>query len=91
MQPSGECRFTAKRPNLAKKLEERLLGQILGFSCIGCHPQAQRVNPPLVLIVEGLERLGVPLFGPFDQLGFNRITGLSLFWVGQVAFSGRTP
>jgi hypothetical protein len=44
-----------------------------------------------VLIVKSLERLGVALFGSFDELGFVRIVALSLRSVGQVAFSGRTP
>ena len=44
-----------------------------------------------MLIVESLERLGVPLLGLFDELGFARVVALSLYWVGQVAFSGRTP
>jgi hypothetical protein len=30
------------------------------------------------------------LLGSLDELGFVRVLALSLFWVGQVAFSGRT-
>jgi hypothetical protein len=44
-----------------------------------------------MLVVESLERLGVPQFCSLDQLGFDRIASLLVFWVGQVAFSGRTP
>ena len=44
-----------------------------------------------MLIVESLERLSVALLGLFDELRFVRIVALSLYWVGQVAFSGRTP
>jgi len=48
-----------------------------------------------MFVVKSLERLGVPLLGLFDQLGFVRVVALelawSLYWVGQVAFSGRTP
>jgi hypothetical protein len=44
-----------------------------------------------MLVVQALERLSVTLFGPLDEISFDRIAGLSLFWVGQVAFSGRTP
>jgi hypothetical protein len=44
-----------------------------------------------MLIVEGLKRLGVPLLSLLDNAGFDRIAWLSLFWVGQDAFSGRTP
>jgi hypothetical protein len=31
------------------------------------------------------------LFCLLDKPGFGRVAGLSLSWVGQVAFSGRTP
>ena len=44
-----------------------------------------------MLVVQALERLGVPLFGPLDEFGLERIACLSLFRVGQVAFSGRNP
>ena len=44
-----------------------------------------------MLIVKALKRLGVPLLGPLDKLSLDRIAGLFLLWVGQVAFSGRTP
>jgi hypothetical protein len=71
------------------------LREILGLSRIGCHAQTQRVHPPFVLIVECLKRLGVALLGALNELGFVRVSTLSLnlFWipVGQVAFSGRTP
>ena len=91
MQPGGEGRFPAKRSDLAVELQERFLGQIFGLSRIRGHAQAEGIDPPLVLIVEGLERLGVALFRPFDQSGLECVTGLFLLWVGQVAFSGRTP
>jgi hypothetical protein len=91
VKPRRKSGLTAKRPNLSVKLQERFLSQILGFGCIRSHPQAQRVDSPLMLVVQALERLSVTLFGPLDEISFDRIAGLSLFWVGQVAFSGRTP
>jgi hypothetical protein len=44
-----------------------------------------------MLVVKGLERLSVAVFRPLDKSGFDCVTGLLLFSVGQVAFSGRTP
>jgi hypothetical protein len=44
-----------------------------------------------MLLVEGLERLGVSQFRLLDQLGFDEIACLPSLWVGQVAFSARTP
>ena len=90
MQPGRKRRLATKRSNLSKQLQERFLGQILGLGRIRSHPQAQRINAPLVLVVKGLERRGVSLLCPFDPLGFDWVA-LLLFWVGQVAFSGRTP
>ncbi len=49
-------------------------------------------------IVKSLKSLGVALLGSFDGLGFVKVIRLPLpclsflwSWVGQVAFSGRTP
>jgi hypothetical protein len=91
MQPRRERRFAAKRRNLTIELEEGFLSQILRLSRIRRHTQAKRVHTPLMLIVEGLERSGIPLLSLLDEPGFGCIAGLSLRWVGQVAFSGRTP
>ena len=47
-----------------------------------------------MLVVKGLERMGVSNLGSFDSLGFVELVTLSLgfFWfpVGQSAFPGRT-
>jgi hypothetical protein len=44
-----------------------------------------------VFIVKSLERKCIPVLGLLDKLGFVRVTGLRLIWVGQVAYSGRNP
>ena len=44
-----------------------------------------------MLVVKSLECVGISMLRSLDELGFVPITGLALFWVGQVAFSGRTP
>jgi hypothetical protein len=48
-----------------------------------------------VPVVKSLERIRVPLFGPFDGLRFVELVrrSLSIVWysVGQVAYSGRNP
>ena len=67
MQPGRKRRLAAKRCDLAIELQERFLRQILGLGRIRCHAQAERVHAPLVLVVERLERLRVPLLGPFDS------------------------
>jgi hypothetical protein len=43
-----------------------------------------------VPIVKRLERFRVTLLGPLDRIGFVKLSALSLSWLGQVAFSGRT-
>ena len=91
MQPGGERRFSAKRSNLTIELKERFLSQILGFCRIRGHAQTKGIYPSLVLIVESLKRLGVALLCPLNQSGLELVAELFLFWVGQVAFSGRTP
>jgi hypothetical protein len=44
-----------------------------------------------VLVIKSLKRLSVSLLSSFNELGFVEIVALSLYAVGQVAFSGRTP
>jgi hypothetical protein len=39
MQPGGERGFTAEGVDLAKYLQERLLGQFFGIGCICGHAQ----------------------------------------------------
>ena len=90
MQPRRKCRLTAERSNLAIELQKRFLGQILGFRRIRRHPQAQRIDPPLMAFVEFLKGISIALLGSFDGLGFAVVVARSLSWVGQVAFSGRT-
>jgi len=41
-------------------------------------------------VVKSLKRCCVPLLGLFDRLSFVKLFALSLFWVGQDTFSGRT-
>jgi len=91
MQPGRKRRLTPECRDLAVKLEEGLLGQILRLSRIRRHTEAERIYTPLVLVVESLKRFRVTLLRSLDKTGFDRIAGLSLSWVGQVAFSGRTP
>ena len=79
MQPGRKCRLAAKRSNLTIELQERFLRQIFGFGRVRRHAQAERIHPPLMLIVESLERLSVPLLGFFDQLGFVRVAALLFF------------
>jgi hypothetical protein len=43
-----------------------------------------------VPIIKRLERFRVTLLGPLDRVGFVKLGALSLSWLGQVAFSGRT-
>jgi hypothetical protein len=91
MQPGRKCRLAAKRSNLTIELQKRFLRQIFGFGSVRRHAQAERIDAPFMLIVESLERLSIPLPGLLDKLGFIRVAVLPLHWVGQVAFSGRTP
>jgi len=43
-----------------------------------------------VPVIKSLERFRVTLLGPLDRVGFVKLVALSLSWLGQVAFSGRT-
>ncbi len=67
-----------KRCDLAIELQEGFLSQILGLGRVCRHAQAERVHAPLMLIVKSLERLGVPLLGFFDGVGFVKVVSLSL-------------
>lgn len=90
MQPRRESRFSAKGRDLAKELEERFLGKVFGLCGVGRHAQTQRVHAPPVLVIERLERLGVPPLSPLDSLSFAKF-GLRLpAWLGQIIFPGRT-
>ena len=90
MQPGRKCRLAAKGCDLAIELQERLLGQVFGFGGIGRHPKTQRIDSPLMAVVQALEGLRVALLGLFDRLSFVEFVALSLSGVGQVSFSGRT-
>jgi hypothetical protein len=68
MQPGSECRFTTKTTNFAKELDEDLLREILGFSCIGDHSQAQAVDPTLVAFVQHLEGCHIAGGGGLRQI-----------------------
>ena len=70
MQPGRKCRLAAKRSNLAVELQKRFLRQIFGFSRVRRHAKAERIHPPLMLIVESLERLSVPVLSFLDKVGF---------------------
>ena len=70
MQPSRKCRFSPESPDLAIKLQESFLREIFRFGRIRGHPQTERIDPPLVPIIEGLEGFFIPLPGSFDGLGF---------------------
>src|SRR4029077_1798883 len=89
MQPGRKCRLATEGRNLAVELQERFLREVFGLGRIGRHPQTERIDAQLVPVVEGLERFSVPLFGPFDRVGFAKFVDLLLSSVGQVAFSGR--
>lgn len=91
MEPCRKCRLSAKGSNLTVKLQEGFLGQILSFGRVRGHSKAKRIDAPLVLVIKSLKRLGVSLLSSFNELGFVGIVALSLYSVGQVAFSGRTP
>ena len=60
VQPGRKRRLAAKGCDLAIELQERFLGQILSLGRIRGHAQAERVDAPLMLVVESLERLRVP-------------------------------
>src|ERR1700752_4365259 len=93
VQPGRESRFAAEGANLAVELQEGFLRQILGFGRIRSHAQTERVDAPLVLLVEILKGLGIALLASLDGFGFVKLVALppSFLWVsvGQVAFSGR--
>ena len=55
VQPSRECRLTAKAANLSKELNENLLREVFGLRDISRHPQAQGVNSPVVALIKLLE------------------------------------
>src|SRR5690348_18471780 len=66
MQPRGERGFAAKRADFPKQLKESFLSQILSFRGVSNHPQAQRVNPAIVELIDSLERCRVTLLRPPD-------------------------
>ena len=76
--------------DLAVKLQERFLRQIFRLGRVRRHAQAQRIDPPLVLVIKHLKRFRVPKLRPFDGLSFAKFGAFRLSWLGQVVCSGRT-
>ena len=67
MQPGGERRFTAKRGDLAIKLQEGLLRQVFRFRRVADHAQAKRIHPALVQTIQGCEALGIAQLGAVNR------------------------
>src|ERR1035438_7741311 len=67
MQPGGERRFTAKRGDLAIKLQEGLLRQVFRFRRVADHTQAKRIHPALVQTIQGCEAFGIALLGAVNR------------------------
>lgn len=68
VQPGSEGRLATKASNFSKELDEDLLGEILGFSCIGDHSQAQAVDPTLVALVQNFEGYHIAGGGGLSQI-----------------------
>jgi hypothetical protein len=68
MQPGGEGRFAAKSANLAEKLKESLLHQVLRISGISDHPQAEGIDPAAMELVKKLKSSCISGLGQTDSL-----------------------
>ena len=73
MQPGRKRRLAPESGNLAEKLEERFLRQILCFGGIAHHPQTERIDPPVVQSVEAFKSRRVALLGESDGFCFRQL------------------
>ncbi len=70
MQPSGKRRLTPEGPDLTKKLQKSFLRKVFCFRRVSHHPQAERVNAPIMQPIDAFKSLGVALLCPSDGLRF---------------------
>src|SRR5580704_4810856 len=61
MQPGGQRGFTAKRCQLAKRLNESFLGEIVSVRRVICHAKAHGMHPALVCLKERCKRVCVAI------------------------------
>jgi hypothetical protein len=83
MQPSGEGRFTPKRGDLAKQLQERFLSQVFRFGRIAHHTQTQSVYAAVVQAIDALKRRRIALLGQADSICLRQLTGFTLSRAGH--------
>lgn len=68
MQPSGKRRLTAKAADLSEELNKDFLREVFGFGSVRRHAKAQRIDAPVVTLIQLLERLHVAIGCGLRQL-----------------------
>src|SRR5262249_23733817 len=76
MQPGGERRLAAEATDFAKKLDKDFLRQVFGLDHISGHAQTERVNAPVVPLIQLLEGFHVAFGGLLRQLVIRRSRSL---------------
>jgi hypothetical protein len=71
MQPCAKSTLTAKGSQLAKRLEEDFLREILSLRSVSSHPQAHSVDSAMMSFEEFLE--GLYLIAYYPWFFFDRI------------------
>ena len=84
VEPGAESARAAEGGEGAPGLDESVLGQLLGLAGIARHAQGESVDPPVVEVIQLLERAGVPSpctghepFGRFGESWSDRLQGVS--------------
>src|SRR5215470_2299002 len=75
MQPGGKCRLTPKGADFPEELKKSLLHQVFRVRRIIHHPEAQRVNPAAVHLIQKLKCSCVACLGQPDSFRFSHRFG----------------